>query len=64
MAMVNVARGAGPAHRIGAIAPGMKADFVLHDRQCREGARLLIVVDRLAYSADGPGVLNLWVDGR
>ena len=63
-ATVNGARGAQLDAQIGALAPGMKADFVLHDRDRPEWVPLLNVVNQLVYSADGRGVHSVWVDGR
>lgn len=61
---LNGARGARLGHIIGALTPGMKADFVLHDRDRPEWIPLLNVVNQLIYSADGRGVHSVWVDGR
>ena len=63
-ATLNGARGARLGHAIGALVPGMKADFVLHDRERPEWVPLLNVVNQLVYSADGRGVHSVWVDGR
>jgi len=64
MATLGGAQGAGLAGAIGALAPGMKADFVAHDRDRPEWVPLLNVVNQLVYSADGRGVHSVWVDGR
>lgn len=64
MATVNGARGAGLAGTVGALKPGMKADFVLHDRNRPEWRPLMNVVNQLVWSADGRGVHSVWVDGR
>ena len=63
-ATLNGARGAQVGHEIGALVPGMKADFMLHDRERPEWVPLLNVVNQLVYSADGRGVHSVWVDGR
>ena len=63
-ATVNGARGAQLAHMVGSLQPGMKADFVLHDRDRPEWVPLLNVVNQLVWSADGRGVHSVWVDGR
>jgi len=60
----NGARGAQLGHLIGALEPGKKADFVLHDRDRPEWRPLFNVVNQLVYSADGRGVHSVWVDGR
>lgn len=62
-ATVNGARGAQLGHQIGALEPGRKADFVLHDRHRPEWTPLLNVVNQLVWSADGRGVHSVWVDG-
>lgn len=64
MGTVNGARGAQLGQSIGALAPGMKADFVLHDRDRPEWRPLFNAVNQLIYSADGRGVHSVWVDGR
>jgi 5-methylthioadenosine/S-adenosylhomocysteine deaminase len=61
---LNGAAGAQLAHLIGALQPGMKADFVAHDRDRPEWVPLLNVVNQLIWSADGRGVHSVWVDGR
>lgn len=58
------AAGAQLGHAIGALAVGMKADFVAHDRDRPEWVPLLNVVNQLVWSADGRGVHSVWVDGR
>lgn len=62
-ATANGARGAQLDHAIGALTPGRKADFVLHDRHRPEWTPLLNVVNQLVWSADGRGVHSVWVDG-
>ncbi|AKH42631.1 cytosine/adenosine deaminase-related metal-dependent hydrolase [Altererythrobacter atlanticus] len=64
MGTLNGARGAQLGETIGALAPGMKADFVLHDRDRPEWRPLFNAVNQLIYSADGRGVHSVWVDGR
>lgn len=63
-ATLNGARGAQLEGVIGALAPGYKADFVLHDRDRPEWVPLFNVVNQLVWSADGRGVHSVWVDGR
>lgn len=63
-ATVNGARGAQLGHLVGALAPGRKADFVLHDRERPEWVPLFNPVNQLVYSATGGGVHSVWVDGR
>jgi cytosine/adenosine deaminase-related metal-dependent hydrolase len=63
MGTVNGARALRLERLLGSLAPGMKADFVLHDTDRPEWRPLLNVVDQLAWSADGRGVHSTWVDG-
>lgn len=63
-ATLNGAAGAQMGHMIGSLRPGMKADFVAHDRHRPEWTPLLNVVNQLVWSADGRGVHSVWVDGR
>ena len=63
-ATLNGARGAQLAGAIGALIPGHKADFVLHDRDRPEWVPLINVINQLVWSADGRGVHSVWVDGR
>lgn len=63
-ATLNGASGARLGHAIGALKPGMKADFVAHDRDRPEWVPLLNVVNQLVWSADGRGVHSVWVDGK
>jgi cytosine/adenosine deaminase-related metal-dependent hydrolase len=50
--------------RLGALAPGMKADLVLHDTDRPEWRPLLNVINQLVWSADGRGVHTVLVDGK
>ena len=63
MATVNGAKALGLADVIGSLAPGMKADLVLHDIDRPEWRPLLNAVNQLVWSADGRGVHSVWVDG-
>jgi cytosine/adenosine deaminase-related metal-dependent hydrolase len=54
-ATLKGAAAAGLAGTVGALVPGMKADFVAHDRQRPEWTPLLNVVNQLVWSADGRG---------
>ncbi|MEK7423334.1 MAG: amidohydrolase family protein [Actinomycetota bacterium] len=49
---------------IGALAPGRKADIVLHDTDRPEWRPLLNVMNQLVWSADGRGVHTVLVDGK
>ena len=49
--------------QIGALAPGYKADIVLHDTDRPEWRPLLNVINQLVWSADGRGVHTVLVDG-
>ncbi len=49
---------------IGALAPGYKADVVLHDTDRPEWRPLLNVMNQLVWSADGRGVHTVLVDGQ
>ncbi len=49
---------------IGALAPGMKADLVLHDTDRPEWRPLLNVMNQLVWSADGRGVHTVLIDGK
>ena len=64
MGTINGAKGAQQGESIGALAVGMKADFVLHDRDRPEWRPLFNPVNQLVYSADGRGVHSVWVDGK
>ena len=48
---------------VGALAPGMKADVVLHDTDRPEWRPLLNVMNQLVWSADGRGVHTVVCDG-
>lgn len=64
MATVNAARAMGWSDLIGALAPGMKADFVLHDTDLPDwGGPVFDPVEQLAFSAPPRGVHSAWVDG-
>lgn len=63
MATLNPARAMGLAHLIGALEPGKKADFVLHDTDLPEWGPLFDVVGQLAFSAPSGGVHSVWIDG-
>ena len=63
MGTLNGAAGAQLGHCIGALAPGMKADVVAHDRDRPEWVPLLNPINQLIWSADGRGVHSVWVDG-
>ena len=47
---------------IGAIMPGRKADFVLHDTDRPEWRPLFNIANQLVWSADGRSVHSVWVD--
>lgn len=64
MATLNGAKAVGMAGEIGAIAPGMKADIVLHDTLRPEWQPINDPVRQLVWSADGRGVTDVWVDGE
>ena len=63
MATLNGARALLMEDEIGAIVPGRKADFVLHDTWRPEWRPLFDVANQLVWSADGRGVHSVWVDG-
>lgn len=63
MATVKPARAMGLSHLIGALEPGKKADFVLHDTDLPEWGPLFDVVGQLAFSAPPGGVHSVWIDG-
>ncbi|WP_062785478.1 amidohydrolase family protein [Novosphingobium capsulatum] len=63
-ATLHGAAAAGLAGTVGALVPGMKADFVAHDRNRPEWTPLLNVINQLVWSADGRGVHSVWVDGQ
>jgi cytosine/adenosine deaminase-related metal-dependent hydrolase len=64
MVTVNAARAMGMGAEIGALAPGMKADLVLHDIDRPEWRPLLNAVSQLVWCASGAGVHSVWVDGK
>ncbi len=64
MATLGGARTMQMSDSIGALAPGMKADLVLHDTDRPEWRPLLNVMNQLVWSADGRGVHTVLVDGR
>lgn len=64
MATRNGARAMGLAHEIGSLAPGRRADIVLHRRQRPEWHPMGNVVNTLVYSAQSSGVDTCIVDGR
>jgi cytosine/adenosine deaminase-related metal-dependent hydrolase len=63
MATRNGARAVLLADEIGAVEPGRKADFVLHDTNRPEWRPLFNVANQLVWSADGRSVHSVWVDG-
>ncbi|MDE0156044.1 MAG: amidohydrolase family protein [Gammaproteobacteria bacterium] len=63
MATLNGAKALQIPDEIGSIAPGKKADFVLHDTDRPEWRPLLNVLQQLVWCADGRGVHSVWVDG-
>jgi cytosine/adenosine deaminase-related metal-dependent hydrolase len=64
MATVNAARAMGWSDLIGALAPGLKADFVLHDTELADwGGPVFDAVNQLAFSAPAHGVHSVWIDG-
>jgi cytosine/adenosine deaminase-related metal-dependent hydrolase len=63
MGITNGATALGLAGEIGALEPGKKADFVLHDTARPEWQPMANVVNQLVWSADGRGVHSVWVDG-
>ena len=63
MATLNGAKALQMPDEIGSIAPGKKADFVLHDTDRPEWRPVLNVLQQLVWCADGRGVHSVWVDG-
>lgn len=64
MLTVNAAAALGLGAVTGSLAPGMKADVVLHDTDRPEWRPLHDPVRQMIWSADGRGVHSVWVDGR
>lgn len=65
MATLHAARAMGWSDRIGALVPGMKADFVLHDTRSPEwGGPVFDAVGQLVFCAPTPTVSDVWIDGR
>ena len=64
LATVNGARALGWEDRIGTIAPGYKADFVMHDTRRLEWGPVFDAVGQLALCAPPAGVHHVWIDGR
>ncbi len=64
LATVNGARAMGWQDRIGALAPGFKADFVLHDTRRMEWGPVFDSVGQLALNAPPSGVHHVWIGGR
>ena len=64
LATVNGARAMGWQDRIGALAPGFKADFVMHDTRLPEWGPIFDSVGQLALCAPPAGVHSVWIDGR
>lgn len=62
---VDGAQVMGWAGQTGVLAPGAKADFVLHDTRTPEwGGPVFDSVGQLALSAPPSGVHSVWIDGR
>lgn len=64
LATVNGARAMGWEDRIGALAPGYKADFVMHDTRRVEWGPVFDSVGQLALCAPPDGVHHVWIDGK
>lgn len=64
LATVNGAKAMGWADRIGVLAPGYKADFVMHDTRHTEWGPIFDSVGQLALMAPPAGVHHVWIDGR
>lgn len=58
------ARMMGLEGQVGVLAPGARADLVLHDTRRPEWVPLHNPVQQLVWSADGRSVHSVWVDGR
>jgi cytosine/adenosine deaminase-related metal-dependent hydrolase len=63
MATLKAARAMGMADHIGALEPGKKADFVLHDTHLPEWGPVFDAVGQLAFTAPPGGVHSVWIDG-
>ena len=63
MATLGGARTLQLGHEIGALEPGKKADFVLHDTDRPEWRPLSNVVNLLVWQADGRSVHSVWING-
>ncbi len=61
---VNAAKAMGWQDSIGTLAPGFKADFVLHDTRLLEWGPVFDSVGQLALNAPPSGVHSVWIDGR
>lgn len=64
LATVNGAKAMGWQDRIGTLAPGYKADFVMHDTRKVEWGPVFDSVGQLALCAPPSGVHHVWIDGR
>ncbi|WP_156841687.1 amidohydrolase family protein [Novosphingobium aquimarinum] len=64
MATINGARALGLGETIGRLAPGYKADIVLHALDRPEWRPLNNPVNQLVWSASGASVHSVWVDGE
>ena len=64
LATVNGARAMGWEDQIGVLAPGYKADFVMHDTRRLEWGPIFDSVGQLALCAPPSGVHHVWIDGR
>lgn len=61
---VNGAKMMGWQDKIGALAVGMKADFVVHDTKRLEWGPVFDSVGQLVMNAPPSGVQHVWIDGR
>ena len=64
LATVNGAKAMGWESKIGTLAPGYKADFVMHDTRLPEWGPVFDSVGQLAINAPPAGVHSVWIDGR
>lgn len=64
LATVNGAKAMGWEDRSGVIAPGYKADFVMHETALIEWGPVFDSVGQLALSAPPAGVQHVWIDGK